>query len=848
MRPGSFGTSARTGTDNAGDWIWKIAQAIAVASGLVGSIAAQTYTITDLGTLTSLGDTDSVANAINSSGVVVGISGKFDLSFGGFISKHAFVWKPTIANATTGSMTDIGGLPGFICNDRGTMVRLDTSADGVNSSNEVVGTSPTSANSDCLSGTQHAFVFGGGVFRDLGVIPSFTASFGNGINDAGQVAGFVQDSVRIHAFFYDGSFHDLNALPGFPFGLAGAVNNAGQIIGNSEAGDLSVLHGFLHSGTGPLTAADDIGTLGGSSSSARGINDQGVVVGSASLPNRAVHGFLLRSGRMTDLGTLSPDSSGNSGALAINAANDVVGNSETSGFDIHAVLWKVGGTIVDLNTLIDPSAGWVLNSATSINAAGQIVGVGMLGGRRHAFLLTSRTGLVNFALTSTSICGMAQTTGTVTLASPAPGEGAAVTILSAHPSIADGPAIVTVQPGQTTASFPITTHQVTDNVDVTFQVLLNGQTLSATLRVKPLLSGIDFAPKEICSLGTTTATVSLACPAPADELIGLSSKGPQFAPVPGNVAVAKGQTSAIFVITGGEVPGDIPAPNPDPGNTFACNNTGLTDVCITATLDMEKKSEVLTVHPILGNLAINPAMVAGSSTATGTVSLTFNLTNRQNCVAPKGGLPVSLLSNNGDVARPSVPGITIGAGANIATFRIDTTVPTAQTCKTPLSGDGSCSVAIGAHAAGSTQTAIIKVMQPGKAVNDVSQIVSVLPGGFRFDHASGRYLQQVLIINQPTSLVSIPGPVSLVLAHPNDTDTDPDPWSLVGAIDAGSGQSLQTGTATVSPIGRPFVRLNLDRLPAPGVFNPGDALTITLSYQNPQNAAITWVPVVLSGF
>ena len=40
--------------------------------------------------------------------------------------------------------------------------------------------------------------------------------------------------------------------------------------------------------------------------------------------------------------------------------------------------------MVDLNSLIDPSSGWVLSEANGINDLGQIVGGGSLG----AFILT----------------------------------------------------------------------------------------------------------------------------------------------------------------------------------------------------------------------------------------------------------------------------------------------------------------------------------------------------------------------------------------------------------------------------------------------------------------------------
>jgi hypothetical protein len=52
------------------------------------------------------------------------------------------------------------------------------------------------------------------------------------------------------------------------------------------------------------------------------------------------------------------------------------------------MLYKRGVGMVDLNSLIDPSSGWVLLQAIGINDSGQIVGQGQFDGQTRAFLLT----------------------------------------------------------------------------------------------------------------------------------------------------------------------------------------------------------------------------------------------------------------------------------------------------------------------------------------------------------------------------------------------------------------------------------------------------------------------------
>jgi probable HAF family extracellular repeat protein len=44
--------------------------------------------------------------------------------------------------------------------------------------------------------------------------------------------------------------------------------------------------------------------------------------------------------------------------------------------------------MLDLNNLTPPDSGWLLTEAKDINDAGQIVGIGIVDGRQHAFLLT----------------------------------------------------------------------------------------------------------------------------------------------------------------------------------------------------------------------------------------------------------------------------------------------------------------------------------------------------------------------------------------------------------------------------------------------------------------------------
>src|SRR5439155_25188129 len=100
---------------------------------------------------------------------------------------------------------------------------------------------------------------------------------------------------------------------------------------------LSVI--VLASGISSLTFAEtysysvtDLGTLGGLFSDARGISNNGQVVGEAFTADGFRHAFLYSNGVMTDLGTLGGNTSV---AYAINSSCQVTGVSEKPSREPH---------------------------------------------------------------------------------------------------------------------------------------------------------------------------------------------------------------------------------------------------------------------------------------------------------------------------------------------------------------------------------------------------------------------------------------------------------------------------------------------------------------------------------
>lgn len=150
---------------------------------------------------------------------------------------------------------------------------------------------------------------------------------------------------------------DLGGLSGGNSTKATAINNSGQIVG------MSANHAFLWQ-NGVMT---DLGTLGGNFSVAHAINDLGQVVGDASTPGEEIHAFLWENGVMKDLGIPGETSS----ARGININGDVVGASFAKNVRGGALLWKAGNR-QSLGDLGPSGSG---STAISINDKGEVVGV-----------------------------------------------------------------------------------------------------------------------------------------------------------------------------------------------------------------------------------------------------------------------------------------------------------------------------------------------------------------------------------------------------------------------------------------------------------------------------------------
>jgi probable HAF family extracellular repeat protein len=321
-----------------------------------------TWTITSLGTL---GGTQSYAFTINNSVQVAGYS----YLFVSVNWRRAFLWE-------SGFMQSLGTL------DKHSYAYGMNDLDPV----QIVGYSQPDGGSTDFK----AFIWDSvGGMRDLGNLGG-TQAVARAINDSGEVAGFSDNALGDRrAFVWDsiGGIQDLGTLGGAT-SLALGINSAGEIAGSSEPDQVNSEFAFMWDSTNGMQEVKK--HLPGSKyDRAFDINDLGEMVGEAADNADVVHAahWVNVDGAITDLGTLGGTTSI---ARAVNDSAQVVGISDIAAGGTHAFGWdNEGGSPVmtDLNDLLPGGSGWILLEAWDINSAGDVVGWGTLDGEIRAFLL-----------------------------------------------------------------------------------------------------------------------------------------------------------------------------------------------------------------------------------------------------------------------------------------------------------------------------------------------------------------------------------------------------------------------------------------------------------------------------
>ena len=318
------------------------------------------FTVTDLGTL---GGPVSAANAISQNGIIVGYATP------NATTNHPFLWQGDGPMQDLGLLDPVNGVVGV--------------ANSVNSKGQVVGDSDSAGPGE----PTHAFLYNaGGSLVDLGTLGG-QSSYAYGINESGQICGNAQTASGMWdgvLWTVGGGTVDLGS--GF---LDTSINNQGILGGVATQSQHAALYN-ISSGSMSVLAT----LSGGTGSQVNALNDTGLAVGESDVMvdgKASGHGFVydINTGVLTDLGNpVSPLFE--SGASGVNDLAQVVGGYQTdAAYDTAAFIWTQAGGMQNLNNLINPSLGWDLWNASSINNSGEIIGQGVNPqGRIDAVLLT----------------------------------------------------------------------------------------------------------------------------------------------------------------------------------------------------------------------------------------------------------------------------------------------------------------------------------------------------------------------------------------------------------------------------------------------------------------------------
>jgi probable HAF family extracellular repeat protein len=316
--------------------------------------AAATYQVIDLGELgTFFGDLWRPLQ-INDNGEVCGTAPS-DMYF------IAFLWDQD--NGITYAPTSDGAV---------------SWSSGINNSTVLIG-----AESYGFSAT--AFYWDENMLMYLDSLPGLDSAEATGINEAGEISGYVEDPqlpgiAKAVIWIADEIVTIPRLDPTHQFNLANAINNNTQVVGYSGYSDTKL--GFLWSG-GQL---QDLGLIENTTSTVpTAINDAAKIVGYAVNPANQKLAFLWQNDTIAPLETIGQESK----ALGLNEELEIVG-SYTENSLSYACIW-INGALNDLNTMIEQN-GWTLREAQDINEDGWIVGIGTNpdGLANHGFLLISQ--------------------------------------------------------------------------------------------------------------------------------------------------------------------------------------------------------------------------------------------------------------------------------------------------------------------------------------------------------------------------------------------------------------------------------------------------------------------------
>jgi hypothetical protein len=324
----------------------------------------------------------------------------------------------------------------------------------------------------------------------------------------------------------------------------------------------------------------------------------------------------------------------------------------------QVTLWDSSTSVSTPSTLTVPggatSGTAVLQAGEVATAVNVVITATANGASRTATLTVNPNAPTSLSMSPTTVIGGTSSTGTVTLAGPAPNGGATVSLSSGNPAVSV-PASAIVPAGMTTGTFTATTTSVAANVAVTLTATRNGVNRTANLTVqRAVLATVVLSPNSVTGGATSTGTATLTGPAPTGgATVTLRTNSAPRATVPANVVIAAGTTSAQFVVT------TLP-------------QTADGSATITGSLNgISRAASIAVLRPFLVGLIATPDTTQGGLPLFGVAYLSGS---------PKAGttgITVSLSSNSPSLTLPVT--VRVPSGATSVGFTMTTLVVAVDT-------------------------------------------------------------------------------------------------------------------------------------------------------------------------
>ena len=289
-------------------------------------------------------------------------------------------------------------------------------------------------------------------------------------------------------------------------------------------------------------------------------------------------------------GTLYTNQSG-TGTVGLDAAAPVGGLTVSLSSSSSSVTIPATVTVAEGNTTASFN---IARAASAAPGTATITATAGAASRTATLSLVDGPTLSGITLVPTSLTGGNAVQATVTLAAAAPAGGAAIAI-SSDASVATVPATVTLNEGETSKTFSISTTPVAVTTLATITGSYGG-TVTATLTVTPpRLSSVTVSPSTISGGHAATGTVILDSSATAAVTAALTTSDSQKATAPTAVTIPAGSSSAAFSVSTSNA---VTASSP---------------VSISATADGITESTTLTVTPCTPDVAPPPTIPAGDT-------------------------------------------------------------------------------------------------------------------------------------------------------------------------------------------------------------------------------------------